>query len=87
MDVSFLETKPYFIKNSLQRETSELEDNFWDISIPLFNIICLTEEPHIFESGHLGNTNPSVSDNDRLGELGSLVPSDRFSFRGRNTTN
>lgn len=29
MDVSFLETQPYFAQNSLQEEKSNLEDNFW----------------------------------------------------------
>lgn len=47
MDVTFLETDPYFTKNSLQGGISDVEANFWDISIPLPNIISPTQEPHI----------------------------------------
>ncbi|KAL5741940.1 hypothetical protein ACOSP7_028672 [Xanthoceras sorbifolium] len=43
MDVSFLENKPYFQKNSLQGEKQEVEDNFWDLScVPLPNTILNT---------------------------------------------
>ncbi|KAL5777605.1 hypothetical protein ACOSP7_010531 [Xanthoceras sorbifolium] len=43
MDVSFLENKPYFQKNSLQGEKQGVEDNFWDLScVPLPNTILKT---------------------------------------------
>ncbi|CAL5421419.1 unnamed protein product [Camellia sinensis] len=69
MDVSFVETKSYFPNNSLQGETSGVEDNFWDISIPLPNVIYPTQKPHL-------------SDNDHLGEPSSLVPSQEDSCLG-----
>lgn len=71
MDVSFLETTPHFTKKSLQGEISEVEENFWDTSVPLPNVIFPTQEP-----------NPSISDYDRLGEQGSLMPSKENSLTG-----
>ncbi|GMP81639.1 hypothetical protein CsSME_00036279 [Camellia sinensis var. sinensis] len=69
MDVSFVETKSYFPNTSLQGETSGVEDRFWDISIPLPNVIYLTQKPHL-------------SDNDHLGEPSSMVPSQEDSCLG-----
>jgi len=70
MDVSFFENQPYFTQNSLQGETHEAEDNFWDVSVPLPNPICPTQEPHVSDNGHLG-------------DFGSLVPSKGVSHAGR----
>ena len=69
MDVSFVETKSYFPNTSLQGETSGVEDRFWDISIPLPNVIYPTQKPHL-------------SDNDHLGEPSSMVPSQEDSCLG-----
>ena len=53
-----LKINPILPKNSLQGEKHEFDDNFWDIFVPLPNAICPTQEPHIFDNGHLGDSGP-----------------------------
>ena len=49
MDVSFIEDKSFFNKNSLQGENDVMEENFWDSSpTPLPNTILTTTPPLIY---------------------------------------
>ena len=49
MDVSFIEDKSFFNKNSLQGENDVMEENFWDLSpTPLPNTISTTPSPLIY---------------------------------------
>ena len=49
MDVSFIEDKSFFDKNSLQGENDVMEENFWDSSpTPLPNTILTTTPPLIY---------------------------------------
>ena len=49
MDVSFIEDKSFFDKNSLQQENDVMEENFQDLSpTPLPNTISTTPSPLIY---------------------------------------
>ena len=49
MDVSFIEDKYFFNKNSLQGKNNVMEENFWDLSpTPLPNTILTTPPPLIY---------------------------------------
>ena len=50
IDVSCLENQPYFHKKFLQGENQGVQDNFWDIFVPLPNTIYHSISPNNLET-------------------------------------